>query len=298
MTLLDAGLVPLEGGHSGETFLGTSGDEQVVVRIHAGRSAARGDDAVDIDAAVLRLVRGLLPVPEVLEVRRPDPASDLPGILVTSFLPGQRLDLVLPDADAELEARIGANLAELLTRLNRMPFLSGGPFVDASLRVGSFGPEAADLRAFAESLLSGPALSAWATTDRDALLDLADRSQDLLDPVDRHCLVHSDFNPKNLLVDPRSGAVTGVLDWEFAHAGLPVADLGNLLRFERSPAFVAAVLESVRVDGVGHDGPDGLLELARAADLWALLDLASRAGENPVAGRAHDHLLALTRRPG
>lgn len=295
--MLDGGLTPLEGGHSGETFLGTSGDEQVVVRIYAARSAARGDDAVDIDAAVLRLVRGLLPVPEVLEVRRPVPAADVPAILVTSLLPGERLDLVLPAADADLQERIGTNLGELLTRLSRMPFLRGGPFVDAELRLGSFGPEAADLRSFAESLLRDSALTTWEAADRAALLDLADRNQDLLDTLDRHCLVHSDFNPKNLLVDPGTGAVTGVLDWEFAHAGLPVSDLGNLLRFDRSPGFVDSVLRSVVIDGIGNRDKTSLLSMAEAADLWALLDLASRAHENPVATRAHDHLLSRLRSP-
>ena len=49
--------------------------------------------------------------------------------------------------------------------------------------------------------------------------------------------MHSDLNPKNLLVDPDTLEVTGLLDWEFAHAGLPVTDLGNLLRFDRDPAF-------------------------------------------------------------
>ena len=53
----------------------------------------------------------------------------------------------------------------------------------------------------------------------------------------RCCLVHSDFNPKNLLVDPDTLEVTGLLDWEFAHAGHPYTDLGNLLRFERDPVF-------------------------------------------------------------
>ena len=37
------------------------------------------------------------------------------------------------------------------------------------------------------------------------------------------------------------------------------------------------------------------LELARAADLWALVDLAARRGENPVADRAHDQLVAIAR---
>ncbi|WP_067440372.1 phosphotransferase family protein [Nocardioides jensenii] len=286
--MLDSGLTPLDGGHSGETFLGTSGAEQVVVRIHGGRSAQRGPDAVDIDAAVLRLVRGLLPVPRVLEVRRPDPTADVPAILVTSFLPGTRLDLVLPGADDDLQRRIGASLGGVLTRLNRMPFLTTGPFIDADLSIGSFGPEASDLRTFAESLVPGSALERWPTDDLERLLTSADRAQDLLDPIDRHCLVHSDFNPKNLLVDPATGEVTGVLDWEFAHAGLPVTDLGNLLRHADSPVFVDAVIEATEIDAV----PGDLIELAVAADLWALVELASRAGENPAADRANDLLLA------
>ena len=57
----------------------------------------------------------------------------------------------------------------------------------------------------------------------------------LLDTVPRVCLVHSDLNPKNLLFDPDTLALTGVLDWEFAHAGHPFTDLGNLLRFDRDP---------------------------------------------------------------
>ena len=43
------------------------------------RPGRRGDAAPEIDAAVLRLVRGLLPVPEVLEVRRGDAAPAGPG---------------------------------------------------------------------------------------------------------------------------------------------------------------------------------------------------------------------------
>lgn len=41
-------------------------------------------------------------------------------------------------------------------------------------------------------------------------------------------LVHGDVNPTNILV--HKGAVTGILDWEFSHAGSPYMDIGNLLR--------------------------------------------------------------------
>jgi aminoglycoside phosphotransferase (APT) family kinase protein len=105
--------------------------------------------------------------------------------------------------------------------------------------------------------------------------------------------VHSDLNPKNLLVDPETLEVRGVLDWEFAHAGCPVVDIGNLLRFDREPAFADAVLEVYR-DRV-PDASGDLLERARAADLWALIELASRRGENPVTERADAHLRAIAR---
>ena len=59
-------LTPLAGGFSGETFVGAYAGERAVVRIYGPRSAGRGVDAPETDAAVLELVRGLLPVPRVL----------------------------------------------------------------------------------------------------------------------------------------------------------------------------------------------------------------------------------------
>ncbi|NUO43052.1 MAG: phosphotransferase [Streptomyces sp.] len=38
-------------------------------------------------------------------------------------------------------------------------------------------------------------------------------------------LVHGDFGPQNVLLDPGTFAVTAVVDWEFAHVGDPVEDL-------------------------------------------------------------------------
>ena len=49
-------------------------------------------------------------------------------------------------------------------------------------------------------------------------------------------------------------------------------------------AFVAAYLSEPQ-----------LLDLARAADLYALVDLAAKRELHPVAGRAHDLLAAIAR---
>lgn len=283
------GLAPLAGGHSGETFLAESAGERTVVRIYGERSAWRGPEAAAVDAAVLRLVHGLLPVAEVLEARRPDPQTGSPGLLVTTFLPGTRLDLLLPALDAGGRATVGRRLGGVLARLAQMPMPRPGLFVDGDLRVEPL--PGGDLVDFVEARRSGTALAGWPQREYDGLRAVADRAQATLDAVRRTCLVHSDLNPKNLLVDPETLEVTGVLDWEFAHAGRPGTDLGNLLRFDRDEAFAGALLDVYR-ERVADAG-ETVLDQARAADLVALVDLAGRRGQNPVTERAHDLLRAV-----
>jgi aminoglycoside phosphotransferase (APT) family kinase protein len=279
---------PLAGGFSGETFLSGSGEARVVVRIYGGRSVTRGPQAVDVDAALLRLMRGIVPVPEVLEVRRP--AGDLPALLVTEFLPGERADLLLPTLDADGRADLGTNLGRLLDRLAHVPTLRGGRFVDGDLRIDEFPGVSDGLPGWVDA--HREALTGWDEDALSGLASLAERAQDLSDAVDRTCLVHSDFNPKNLLVDPETLEVTGLLDWEFAHSGSPYTDLGNLLRFERDEAFTTGVLTDY-----GDPDLELTLDLARAADLFALVDLAARdhdaASRNPVTTAANDLLRAM-----
>jgi aminoglycoside phosphotransferase (APT) family kinase protein len=285
---LPTSVVPLAGGHSGRTFVGDVAGERAVVRVYPPGDP-RGPEAPEVDEAVLHLVRGLLPVPEVVEVRREQPEHGLPGMLVTAWVPGERGDLhlarLVESDDTTGLARFGRAMGTAAATLAGMPMLHPGPFDDATLVPGKFPvdglPEWVEER-----------LGAWSVADRGRLAAVARDAQDLLDRVRRACLVHSDLNPKNVLVDGGTGQLTAILDWEFAHAGHPWTDVGNLVRFDRHPAWVAAVL-AAWTDLRGH-GPAELLDGARAADLWALVDLAARAGENPVADRAETLLRAVT----
>ena len=279
-------LVPLTGGWSGRIFLAEVAGERSVVRVYP--PGERSGLGAEIDAAVLRLVRGLVPVPEVLEVRPSSAAQDRPGVLVTSYVDGVRGDELLPTLGAEDLGRVGALLGGLAADLGGMPMLRAGAFVDPELTVE---PWALDLPAYVAEL--EPRLAHLSVDELEGLREVALEAQTLLDTVPRTCLVHSDLNPKNLLLDPGTLELAAVLDWEFAHAGHPFTDLGNLLRFDRDPVFTDAVLTAY-ADRRGVP-PDEALALARAADLFALVELSTRRAENPVAERADRLLRAIAR---
>lgn len=290
MDAFSTSLRPLPGGHSGETFLAEVGGDEAVVRVYGGRSASRGPLAPEIDAAVLELVRGILPVPEVLEVRRGDLAAELPGLLVTSRLPGERLDVLLPRLDEEQLSRVGTHLGTLVGRLGHMVQARPGIFTDRSLVLAEPPAELRDLASWLDVHAGrlDPAVL-------DGLRPVADAAQDLLEETRRSCLVHSDLNAKNLLVDPDSLEVTGVLDWEFAHSGSPWTDLGNLVRLERAPVLVAAVVGAYRSLMPHGAVPGDVLERARAADLFALVELAAREEDHEAVVRARELLGVIAR---
>jgi len=278
-------VVPLSGGYSGETFLVTGAGEQAVLRLYA-----RHPERAAVDQALLERLRGLLPVPRVLEAVTLPAGTGQPPFLLLEALPGDRLDLVLPAADEPLRRRLGEAVAGVLTLLatERMP--RPGLFLDPSLDPAPFPPGAGDQLGFLEARLHTPWFAGRSDTERDGLRAVARRARAVTAAPARIALVHADFNPKNLLVDPATGGVTGVLDWEFAYAGAPLGDLGNLLRFETDPVFAAAAAGTYT--DRAPDVPPDWLEVARALDLYSLLDLAGREDANPVVTAARELLRA------
>jgi aminoglycoside phosphotransferase (APT) family kinase protein len=288
----DAALTPLAGGYSGETFVASTSAAfpEYVVRIYA-----RNPDRAPVDAALLRLVRGLVPVPEVLELR---PAtSSTPAVLVTEYVRSVSLEDVLADPPDDLDwESLGLEVGWLLGTLSNIPFVRHGMFVDADLGLSNDGlPD--DLAAWAQHHRDDGRLAAWADADWVGLRELVDLAGEVLDEAgpydDRAVLVHSDLNPKNVLLDVEGLDVVALVDWEFAHAGSIHTDFGNFTRFERDDRLVEPLIEGFVDTAPGHiRDPFGH---GRAMDLWALIELAGRAKSNPVTDLATELLLAQVR---
>ena len=122
-----ASAVPLSGGYGGETYAVSAAGEDAVLRLYL-RHPARAS----VDVALLQLVRGLLPVPRVLDAKPEGQDGDPPYVL-TERLPGVNLETYLETAPDEQRRRVGQQLGELLVRFDYQQLRREGGLLAASV---------------------------------------------------------------------------------------------------------------------------------------------------------------------
>jgi aminoglycoside phosphotransferase (APT) family kinase protein len=183
--------------------------------LRCARPAGFGLSSVYTLQREAKLLRALharsYPVPRV-EAER-----SAPDALLLECLPGTS-DFSLLDADPAWKARVVDHFVELLVRLHSIP-LAELDFEDEAKRPAT--TRELPLR----ELRTWRALYLGATRERDALLNYTLQWLERYAPVsDDIVLVQGDTGPNQCLFDERG--VTGVLDWELAHYGDPMEDLG------------------------------------------------------------------------
>lgn len=216
----------LSGGHSNLTFVvglheGDSASQEWILRMPPP-SAADGAHDVLREQRILRAVgehfskvpavaascddERILGAPFYLMER-------LPGVVV-----GKRMPKEIP-GDPETARRLSLALVDTLVELHAVDI--GAPALAAIGR-----PEG-----FVERQLSG-----WRRRYEAAAIDVdtsATRAFDWLERWlprdDGFALLHNDYKFDNMLFDPGSLELTGVLDWELASLGHPLLDLGGML---------------------------------------------------------------------
>ena len=229
------------------------------------------------EAAVLRLVGGDVPVPRVLHVE-PNGAAGFPPFLVLEFIDGISLRELKRRGDlrsiGEAAYDAGRALAGLARhRFDRSGLLSAALTVEAGMYENV--TTSALIDHFAESPVFQRRIDAQLT--RRVKAWARSRESQISGPSNIS-LTHGDFNAANILVREQDGrwTVAAILDWEFAFAGSPLCDVGNMLRYERvdRPRFEPHFSRGC-VDG-GLQLSDDWREQARLADLPALCELLSR----------------------
>lgn len=226
-----------------------------------------------------RRLSGRVPVPAILHADESNPATGGPYAIV-EWIEGAHLGKTVPTLERDRRDVLARDIGRVLASIHAVTFPTAG-FLDAELRVVQPLDAGGDgLKGFLQLCLVdgvggarlGPDLTA-------AALAFAEREGPRLEAWTHPArLTHSDFNGSNVLVRSTSAGwrVAAVLDWEFAFAGAPFFDFGNLLRppMGEIDGFAKSVAEGYREAG-GEIPADWRL-LSLIADLTAWADFLNR----------------------
>ncbi len=262
----------LPGGYSNlNIMIMTGAGRRLVLRRYVRSNACA------VEAALAARLGGVVPVPEVVAAD-PDGTGAGEPVLLSNFVDGVAVSQALAAGSSQDAAALGRAAGAALAAIGTIRFASGGFFGGADLVPSQDG---ASLPGFVDRCLAGASAShSLSPGEQDGLRELARRVVPLLAEVAGAAqLVHSDYNPKNLLAapDPAGGwSVTAVLDWEFAFSGSPLADIGNMLRFgDEIPApFAGEFIAGYQA--AGGELPARWREISEALDLYALADFLTR----------------------
>lgn len=239
----------------------------------------RFPEACGREIAALHLMRGSVPVPEVLYVE----ADGALPFAVLSYVGGMSLAALrdLGDTDAISESAYDAG--RILARLAAYRFAKPGRLtatldVETSfMRAGTPLTNAGLIDQLLESPVAQQRLDRN-VRERVRWFAYANEPR-VAEVAAQPSLVHGDFNARNIFVHRTSGGwcVSAVLDWEFALAASPFVDIGNFLRYHRPLRRRYEPYFSRGLSDAGMDLPTDWLLLARLMDLPACLELLGRS---------------------
>lgn len=216
----------LAGGRSNLTYLLTTPELQMVLRRPPGGDLPKGAHDVVREANMLRSLSSHVPVPNVLGVCEDPSVTGAPFVLM-EFLDG----LILRNpadvrrlTDENIRGRAGLSLVDALVGLHAVD-------VRETTLAGL-----ADRRDYLGRQLHRWDAN-WKHTRTREMPDLATTYDWLVANAPAQqgsSILHGDFRLDNCVFDAQ-GNVIGLLDWELATVGDPMADLGQLLVYWAEP---------------------------------------------------------------
>ncbi|MDN5855866.1 MAG: phosphotransferase [Actinomycetia bacterium] len=235
-------------------------------------------------------------MPRVRDVHE-SASADVRSFMVVDHVEGVLLSEVLESEDSADRLRaLGGAVAEVSLCVGAVTIASRpGFFADFELCVPPERPWSEQLPEIAADCMESTPDARLGPSARCAWVDLCTKHAPALAEVDDQSrLVHSDFNPKNIMVTRTEVGwrVASLLDWEFAYAGCRYADAGNMLR--HADAYPIAYVDGFRA-GYAAGSPVGVdwEYLGAVIDMFALSDLVTRPGVHPIADLAATRIRAL-----
>jgi aminoglycoside phosphotransferase (APT) family kinase protein len=221
--------------------------ESYVLRIHV-RDPMGGER----DRNIFRWIEERVPVPDVLYTT----TGSEPGAIsytVMRWVEGILFSDILASKDETAIAECAYDIGFTLANIGSFTFTRAG-FFGPDLTIIEEIEEAGILAYFEQFLFKGGAGENLGTALTRRLWSfLKDNANYFKTLEDARSLVHSDYKGFNILVRQveEGWKVSAVLDWEFAFAGTPLIDIGNMLRYSHlhPPVFEREFIRGYREQG-------------------------------------------------
>ncbi len=205
----------LTGGQSNPTFLLTSGAQRFVLRKKPPGALLPSAHAVDREYRVIKALQGTpVPVPELYAFSEDSSIVGTPFYLM-EFLEGRVIvDQSLPGLAREERTAIYRDMNRIIAALHQVNPTAVG-LADFGRAGNYFGRQIARWsRQYQESR----------TENIEALDSLIEWLPENIPAGDITTIVHGDYRLDNLVLHPTEPRAIGLLDWELATLGHPLAD--------------------------------------------------------------------------
>jgi aminoglycoside phosphotransferase (APT) family kinase protein len=257
------------------------------------RIAARGGD-LRKELRILKHVYHTVPVPAVV-------AEDFSGphpFALIEFIEGTLLSGSLGSLETADLTYIAAEAGATLQAIHSFDLGKAGFFDENFVFNPVFENFGAGLSAYiCSNLNAGRVRERLGETLAERALELVHAKRDVYWSIPNSTrLIHCDYNLKNILIRQVGSVwkVAGVLDWEFAMAGSPLVDIGNILRFEAElpPGFGESFIRGYLSSSIGL--PANWREVARFLDLAAMINFLEGEREAPKTFRTAISVITKT----
>ncbi len=247
------------------------------------------------EMSIHNIVQGVLPVADFLHFDSSCSIIPYPYAMM-EWVPGTLLRDFLFTAQGEAIESVMFDAGQHLNILRQMKLPIGGLF-DADMQIRAFSETENDYQSFIVQMLEDPLVKTTLGKNlHHDLHDLVSKSSDLFPLINEANLTHGDYDPANMLVHEVKGEwkVAAILDWEFAHSGTYLTDIGLMLRYSHK---LPEYFETSFIRGLQYAGnalPSDWKKQSRLMNLLCLLQLlhANPATLRPFMNRDIVRLLA------
>ena len=263
------------------------------------RLYVRDPMACALEWQLYHMLRNAIPMPEIRYASMGNTPQGLPPFSILSYVEGIPLGDYLSGAHGNPEP-LAYEIGAVLANISKYKFHQAG-FFNADIQFIHPFTDVIDgyLTYLAQTLFHGVAGEKLGEERARRIWKLYEENTPLLDTIRESAeLVHADFGLWNILVKVDNGEahLSAVLDWEFAHSGTCLLDVGHMLRYRR---LLPDRFEERFLEGFTSSGgqlPEGWRRISSLLDLMCLCDMLNTAKSQPAWDREMEDLICATLR--